>query len=241
MKRVGHKKYKNSNYNSNNDYDANSFNGSFGMVNNDGQVPTEEGPYNYLGYEFTTQQGKGNANDACEAASLKMALSHFGIGLDESLNDMVDNIPRSKNPEKGYSKDPYRWGSGASLYPKALLKVAQSYGATSSYIIDDYYRHGKGLYGRRASAQAFINAITNGYPVVFEGGNQMQNGVRTKRSGYNGYRSDHVMLLYGYQDGIFYWTDPEHLYINSGTSTVKQFMNIINAGVRGPRAVAIGV
>lgn len=191
-------------------------------------------------YRFITQKGRYNANDACEAASLKMALSHFGIAKNESLDRFVRSIPRSRNPERGYTKNPYVLGTGALLYPRALRNVARRYGAKRSYIIDDYYRHGKGLYGHRAPAESLIKAISRGYPVVFEGSNRMQYGRRTRRSGYGGFRSDHVLMLYGYKHGRLYWTDPNHWHDLSGSTPVKTFMQIVNSAKRGPRAVAIG-
>ncbi|QBP17659.1 C39 family peptidase [Acetilactobacillus jinshanensis] len=194
----------------------------------------------FMHYQFISQKGRGNANDGCEAASLLMALHHFDLAKHYNLAQFVRTIPRSKDPEKGYTKNPWKLGTGASLYPRALLKVAQRYGAKKSYIIDDYYKHGHGLYGRKASANAFRQAILKGYPVVFEGCNHMQFGTRTNRRGYNGYRSDRVMLIYGYRNHRFYWTDPDQWYNRPGNTPEKAFMNIINAPIRGPRAVAIG-
>lgn len=190
-------------------------------------------------YHFITQRGRHNANDACEAASLQMALNHLGLAKNKTLDRFVNSIPRSTNPERGYTKNPYVLGTGASLYPRALLDVAKRYGAKKSYIIDDYYHHGKGLYGRRASSKSFIRAILRGYPIVFEGSNRMQYGSKTKRHSYGGYRSDHVLMLYGYKRGRLYWTDSDHWHDEWGSTPVKIFMQIVNASKRGPRAVAI--
>lgn len=199
----------------------------------------------FLPYKYVTQVGNGNAKDACEAAALKVALNHFGLTKHESLDDLVNKIPHNRrDPEKGYTGNPYIFGTHSTLYPKAMLRIAREEGAKKSYVIDDYYPGTRGLTGRKAPTKDFINALFNGYTIAVEGGSLMQRGLKTSKPGYAHYKSDHTVVIYGYKKGRFYWVDPDHrLRIrrnHHGSTSVKLFMQIINAPVRGPRAVAVG-
>ena len=175
-------------------------------------------PLYLLPYVYTSQFWPSPADDACELASLKTALSTQNKAMHTGLRKMVRRIPRTTDPNKGYTHDPYRYKSHATIYPDAMVKIARRYGA-----------HAKNITG--ASQKRLIYEVTHGHGVVFEGPYMM------KKPG-----SDHDLVIIGYKPGYFYVTDPfaRHHYSPRATwiSTGK-FMKIFNKPFRHQRALTI--
>lgn len=162
------------------------------------------------------------APDACEASSLRMALSTKGIAKHVSMRTFINRIPRSSDPHKGYTSNPYFYGDSASIYPDALAKYARKY----------YHADVKDI--SKSSKKEFIRQIKHGNPIVFEGAYQMSH-----------ISSDHTLVVIGYrsgQPGQFLVADP-FVWKNHGnkvfwTSTTN-FMNIYKSKLRGERALVV--
>lgn len=171
-----------------------------------------------LPYKYTSQFWPSSANDACELASLKMALSVRGKALNTSLKTMVSQVKRSDDPTKGYTNDPFTYGTGASIYPVALAKVARQYGVGAQDITG-------------ASKNKLIYEIRHGNPVVFAGSYRMRDTS-----------SDHSLVLLGYKPGYFYFADPfsrKKGVVLDGWVKTSLFMKIFRAKQRGSRALVI--
>lgn len=171
-----------------------------------------------LPFRYTSQYWPSAANDACEAAALKMALSVKGKAVHVSLHRMVQQIPRNSNPERGYTHNPFRIGSGATIYPRALARVARQ-----------YHVHARSITG--ASKNQLIYDVVHGDPVVFEGSFKMMET-----------NSDHSLTLLGYRPGYFYYADPLSRYRGhriTGWVRTNKFMRIFTARRRGARALLI--
>lgn len=137
-----------------------------------------------LHYVYYSQFWPSPAPDACEIASLKTAMSVKHKALNVPLEEMVQQIPRATNPNKGYTHDPYKYGSHATINPDAMIKTARLYGANAQNISG-------------ASKKQFIYEIERGNPVVCE--------VPYMASKP---KSDHDVVLAGYRNGYFLVIDP---------------------------------
>lgn len=137
-----------------------------------------------LPYTYYSQFWPSKVDDACEIASLKTAMSAKGKGQNVSLLQMVARIPRTDDPNTGYTHNPYHYGSHATIFPKAMVNIAKSYGV-----------HAKDITG--ASKGKMIYEVTHGNPVVCE-------GPYMAKKPY----SDHDMVILGYRPGYFYIADP---------------------------------
>lgn len=133
--------------------------------------------YYIMHFTYYSQLYPVYAPDACEAVSLRMALSAKGFHIPVSTRTFINRIPRSKNPNKGYTQNPYKYGDSATINPKGLIKYARRYNAKV-----------KDLTG--ASKGTFIKNMKKGNPIVFEGAYQMRKSS-----------SDHVLLMVGYRKG----------------------------------------
>lgn len=171
-----------------------------------------------LPYVYTSQFWPSKADDACELASLKTALSTQSKAMHVSLRRMVQRVPRTSDPNRGYTNDPYEYGSHATIYPDAMVKIARRYGA-----------HAKNITG--ASSSRMIYEVTHGHAVVFEGPYMM------KKPG-----SDHDLTILGYKPGYFYVADPfarHHYSPRSTWVSVPRMMRIFNKPFRHQRALTI--
>ena len=188
----------------------------YGWVN---QAALKRTTHYRLPYTYTSQLYPLKAPNACEAASLKMALSVKGIATKTSLKTIITKMPKAKSASQGFDGDPYRespTGVTWTIYPAPLTKYAQTY--------DSKARNISG-----ASKHTLIKAVKRGNAVVFAGAWRMQ-----------GQRPYHVLALVGYQKGQFLVADP---YMEKGwpdkvywTST-KNFMRVYHS--RHARAVEI--
>ncbi|QBP18905.1 C39 family peptidase [Acetilactobacillus jinshanensis] len=172
-----------------------------------------------LPYRYVSQFWPSHADDACEAASLMMALSVKGKGMHTPLRNVVKRIPRSTNPQDGYTKDPFKLGTGASIYPRALAKVSRQ----------QFHIRAKDITG--ASKKELIHDVTHGNPVVFAGSYKMRDT-----------QSDHSLVLLGYRRGYFYFADPfskRYGNVIDGWVSTSQFMKIFTAKKRGARALLV--
>lgn len=170
-------------------------------------------------FHYTSQLYPLKAPNACEAASLKMALSAKKQVKHPSLKTIINRMPRSKNPNRGFSGNPYKESPAGvtwTIYPKPLTKYAQKYDPKAANISG-------------ASKNHLIYEIKHHNPVIFAGAWRMQSG-----------RPYHVLTLVGYRHGYFKVADPymEKSWPNKvyWTST-SQFMKIYHS--RHQRAVVI--
>ena len=197
-------------------YQIGRLNRKLGWVNaNDLRVPRQV----ILPYRYVSQFWPSHADDACEAAALMMAVSVKGKGDHVPLRTIVKKIPRNSDPNKGYTHNPFKLGTGATIYPKGLTKLTKRF----------FNLRSKNITG--ASKRSLISDIKHGNPVVYEGSYLMNNTS-----------SDHSLVLLGYAPGYFYYADPysktfglEH----AGWVSTNQFMHIFTAKKRGARALLI--
>jgi uncharacterized protein YvpB len=174
-----------------------------------------------LPYTYTSQLYPLYAPNACEAASLKMALSVKGIALKTSLKALITAMPKSSDPNKGFKGNPYKesprnvvW----TIYPKPLAAFARRYDKTA------YNFTG-------ASQNQLITEIKRGNPVVVAGSWHFQNG-----------RPYHVLALVGYRTGQFLVADPymQKSWANkSFWVSTWQFMHVFADKTRHSRAVVV--
>lgn len=173
-----------------------------------------------LPYTYTSQLYPLYAPNACEAASLKMALSVKGLALHTSLKKVITDMPKSKsNPNQGFVGNPYKESPNGvvwTIYPKPLTKYAQTYD-----------KNAKNITG--ASKNTLIREVKRGNAVVFSGAWNMDS-----------YRPYHVLALVGYKRGHFLVADPYMQKSWSGKTkwfTTKKFMPVYKN--RHSRAIAI--
>ncbi|WP_261810033.1 C39 family peptidase [Levilactobacillus humaensis] len=140
-----------------------------------------------LPYTYTSQLYPLYAPNACEAASLKMALSVKGIATKKSLKTIIKRMPKAKTPTKGFVGSPYtdsKPGEVRTIYPAPLAKYARTYDS-----------HAANISG--SSKSALIREVKRGNAVVFAGSWHMGNG-----------HNYHVLTLVGYKRGAFRVADP---------------------------------
>lgn len=171
-----------------------------------------------LPYVYISQFWPSPAQDACEEASLKTALSTQGKAMNVPLRKMVQQTPRSNDPNRGYTNNPYEYGSHATIYPDALVKVAHKYKARAKVM-------------NHATKAQFINAVTHGHTVVFEGPYMLQ------KPG-----SDHDLVILGYKKGRFFVADPfarHHYSPRTRWASTGLLMKLYNKRFRGQRSLVI--
>ncbi|TGD17714.1 C39 family peptidase [Levilactobacillus suantsaiihabitans] len=140
-----------------------------------------------LPYTYTSQLYPLYAPNACEAASLKMALSVKGIARKTSLKTIITKMPKAKTPSRGFVGNPYtesRPGETRTIYPKPLTAYTKTYDARAANISG-------------ATKNQLIKEIKRGNAVIFAGAWRMQ-----------GARPYHVLTLVGYRRGQFLVADP---------------------------------
>lgn len=161
--------------------------------------------------------------DACEAASLKMALSIKGKAHHVSLRRMLKRIgwQHHGNPNYEYSNNPYI-RDGASIYPREIVRVAKWYGA-------------KAKVASHSSKHKLIHYLQKKDPIVIEAGHKMR------------MTSDHVVCLIGYRHARhsslseFEYADPENFGANPIIRWINTnwFMKVYDRPVTGRRAAVI--
>jgi len=128
----------------------------------------------------------------CEAASTAMLISYAGHSL--STADVIEVMPYSGNPAKGYVGNPRTW-DGYTIYPSAMKSVVQKYLGT-----------GVDLTGcDMATIHAYLRA---GKPVVCWLGPGALPGI-----------SPHCVCVTGYKQGMVYYNDP---YLNTKNRSVSE-------------------
>ena len=188
---------------------------SLGWIPVDAVQPTRQ---YMLPYVYISQFWPSKADDACEIASLKTALSTKNKAMNVPLRTMVQRIPRTQDPNTGYTNDPYRYGSHATIYPDAMVKIAKEYGANVRNITG-------------ATKSQFINAVEHGHAVVFEGPYMMKKPY-----------SDHDLVILGYRPGYFFVADPFARHVYSPRTTwvsTSKLMRLFNKKFRHQRALVI--
>lgn len=171
-----------------------------------------------LPYHYTSQFWPSKVKDACEIASLKTAMSTQHKGMRTDLDKMVSRIPLSKDPNTGYTGDPHRYGSHASISAKAMTKIAHQYGA-----------HAENITG--ASEPRFIREVTHGNAVLIECPFMMKKPT-----------SDHDLVIMGYKPGWFYAVDPfTHTPLSRKSTWVSadRMMRLFNKPFRTQQALVI--
>ena len=189
-----------------------------------------------LPYQYYSQLYPLWAPEACEATSLKIALSAKGLASDVGLKYIVDHMPESSDANRGFSGDPYRDNSGLfywwnlikhgfngiaaqTIYPKPLARYARRYDPNARNITG-------------ATRTKLISEVEHGNPVVFVGAFQM---IDTNRS-------YHILTLVGYRPGEFLVADP-YRYLGQRHQVfwvrTGRFMKIFDNQLRGRRAVAL--
>lgn len=174
-----------------------------------------------LPYTYTSQLYPLYAPNACESASLKMALSVKGIATHTSLKTIISRMPKSSNPNKGFNGNPYKnspEGVVWTIYPKPLTTYAQEYDS-----------HAANITG--ASKNQLITEVKRGNAVVTAGSWHYLNG-----------RPYHVLALVGYKPGKFLVADPFMQKSWSNKSfwvSTSQFMKVFSSKSRQSRAVVI--
>ncbi|WP_164511556.1 C39 family peptidase [Levilactobacillus cerevisiae] len=157
---------------------------TYGWLNANGLRTTKR---YVLPYTYTSQLYPLYAPNACEAGSLKMALSVKGLATGTSLKTMITKMPKAKTPSQGFVGNPYtesRPGETRTIYPKPLTAYTKTYDP-----------HAENITG--ASKNQLIKEIKRGNAVIFAGAWRMQ-----KQRPY------HVLALVGYQPGQFLVADP---------------------------------
>ncbi|MDF7639735.1 C39 family peptidase [Lactobacillus sp. ESL0791] len=174
-----------------------------------------------LPYTYTSQLYPLYAPNACEAASLKMALSVKGIACHTKLKTIIARMPRNANPNKGFDGNPYKESPNNviwTIYPKPLTAYAKKYDKNAANITG-------------ASKAKLITEIKHGNAVVTAGSWHYQNG-----------RPYHVLALVGYKRGKFLVADPYMKKSWSGKTfwvSTAQFMHVFSDKMRRRRAVVI--
>lgn len=173
-----------------------------------------------LPFHYYSQLYPVKAPDACEAVALRMALSTKGHDPNISMRRFIDNIPRSKNPELGYTANPYKYGDEASIYPRALAKYGRQY---------DSHVHAV----HHLTEHKLISNLEQGNPIVYEGAYRM-----------NTPGSDHTLVLIGYSDNSLEFADPYYTGTSSESKpiswvSISKFEDMFHCKLRGSRAVVV--
>lgn len=193
---------------------------TYGILNEMGFLKPKR--YYVLKFHYYSQLYPLYAPDACEATTLRMALSAKGLAKHVSMRKFINRIPRSKDPRRGYTENPYLYGDSASIYPQALSRYAYKY----------YHAKVDNISG--ASKKKFIDEIKHGNPIVFEGSYQMRD-----------IDSDHTLVIIGYRSGHpgqflvadpFMWHSQRNKIFWTSTS---DFMSIYKSSMRGQHALAV--
>lgn len=200
-----------------NTYDGNIWVKSNYLRNIENVSNGQNSPYQHImKFQYTSQLYPSKAKDACEIASLKMGLSALGVKT-PPLAIMAKRVPITHNPNTGYSASPFHFGNSASIYPKALVKVARQYGV-----------HAKDI--TNASRFKIRKYLKQGHPVIFEGTNSMQYSKN----------SDHVLVLLGYSSHHLFYADPWSSRSKTlGWVNNTKFSRIFHSKKQGARAIVI--
>ncbi|MCL0312460.1 C39 family peptidase [Apilactobacillus xinyiensis] len=157
---------------------------NYGWINSKalGNISTYVLPYTYSSQLYPTL-----APNACEAISLKMALSVKGSADNLSTKTFIDNMPRSSNIHKGFRGNPYKHNPtnvSWTILPAPLTKYGKQYNSNTANI-SGYHK------------DQIIKEIKRGNAVAFAGSRNM----RGKATG-------HMLTIVGYRYGQFLVADP---------------------------------
>jgi LysM repeat protein len=137
-------------------------------------------------------------NLSCEYAAVYIATSSFGNGIPEDV--YIDQIPETANPHRGYRGNidgPWGGYDDYGIYPEPLVPILNNWGFTG----DVFYSEG--------DPAMLINHIDQGHPVLVWLAFQGDTGKVYKDDGrYTVFAGDHVVVVYGYDDGGVYLSDP---------------------------------
>lgn len=141
---------------------------------------------------------KQQRNLSCEYASVHIATSMFGKGIEEHI--YINSVPQALNPHNGYRGNIDGWWGNTDdygVYPKALVPVMNDFG----YAGEVFYSEG--------DASQLISHVDAGHPVVVWLGFWGDTRERLSDDGnYSVAAGTHVVTVYGYDDGGVYVSDP---------------------------------
>ena len=140
-----------------------------------------------LPYTYSSQLYPTIAPNACEAISLKMALSVKGSANNLSTRTFIDRMPRSSNIHKGFRGNPYKHNAtnvSWTILPAPLTRYGKQYNSNTANI-SGYHK------------DQIIKEVKRGNAVAFAGSRNM----RGKATG-------HMLTIVGYRYGQFLVADP---------------------------------
>jgi len=128
----------------------------------------------------------------CEAASTAMLITYGGQQV--STAEIVDVMPYSSDPARGFVGDPRNWG-GNTIYPSAMKGVVQKY-------------LGSGVDLTGCGMETLEDYLLAGKPVVCWFGAGALPGI-----------SPHCVCVTGFRQGAIYYNDP---YLNIKNKAVSE-------------------
>lgn len=115
---------------------------------------------------------------SCESASLRMALSYYGIDTDDmAILQKIGYNPRPKDKENNIWDDPHKMfvgdaskdnGEGYGVYGEPVVLAAQKFGRRAEYVK-----------GSAITAKFLAKNIREGYPIVLWGYTSLGGGTTT--------------------------------------------------------------
>ena len=171
---------------------------------------------------------------SCEAAALKMALSYFGVNLDELA--LMDYMGYDRRPGRFDSHGHLiTWGDPNSAYvgnPDGNISRYQGYGVYFAPVARAAERAGisvmaagSGLYGSGIKPQAVYDSILHGHPVVAWISNTYRQVPLATYVAYDGKRvyytlTEHAVAIIGVRPDAVLINDP---WFGRGWHTKAQF------------------
>ncbi|GLB46384.1 hypothetical protein WR164_03630 [Philodulcilactobacillus myokoensis] len=162
-----------------------------------------------LPYTYNSQLYPTFAPNACEAISLKTALSVKGRGF-ISTKSFIDKMPRSNNPKYGFRGNPFKHNPtnvSWTILPYPLAKYGREYDKATHDISG-------------ASRTQLISEVKHDNAVAFAGSRNM-----------NGNPTGHMLTIVGYKYGAFLIADPYKYASDSHKVfwvSTTHFMNVYN-------------
>ena len=161
----------------------------------------------------------------CESVALTIALSSLGYDLEKT--EIAKNyLERGDNFAISYVGDPFS-PNGAGCFPPAIVRAANKY-----LIEKNDTRRGHNLTG--TSLDDLCAYIDNGIPVIVWSSMYMQEpqftGAIAKYHGqqYEWYRSEHCVVLYGYDDekSVYLISDPLVGYVERDKAAFERIFEM---------------
>lgn len=129
-------------------------------------------------YKLDVPYFKQQYSRSCESASLRMALSYYGIDTDDmAILQKMGYSPRPKDKENNIWDDPHKMfvgdaskdnGEGYGVYGEPIAQVAQKFGRRAEYVK-----------GSVITPKFLAKNIRDGYPIVLWGYTSLGGGTTT--------------------------------------------------------------